>query len=98
MTTDLTAQVLDVVSSSEGPVLSSDAFPQIPFIEIKSALDRLGSRDMIVYKQIDREENTLSDEAKGIVANGSHEAVVFEAVRKAVGGLKISDLPVCTTV
>ena len=50
---------------------------------------------MVTYKTLDREIHVLSDEAKDIVAHGSHEARVFEAVRKSVGGLKISDLPVC---
>ena len=48
---------------------------------------------MIVYETIDDLEWTLSEEARGIAAEGSHEAKVFEAVRKAVDGLKISDLP-----
>lgn len=49
---------------------------------------------MVTYSKIDREEAILTEEAEGIAANGSHEAKVFEAVRKAVDGLKISDLPV----
>lgn len=49
---------------------------------------------MVTYRKIDREEAILTEEAEGIAANGSHEAKVFEAVRKAVDGLKISDLPV----
>ena len=91
---DLTSQVLDALSESEGPILSADAFPSIPSATIKSALDRLGSREMVVYKKIDREEAVLTPEAEGIAANGSHEAKVFDAVRKAVEGLKIADLPV----
>ena len=49
---------------------------------------------MVIYKKIDREEAVLTPEAEGIAANGSHEAKVFEAVRKTVEGLKIADLPV----
>jgi len=49
---------------------------------------------MVTYSKRDREEAVLTEEAEGIAANGSHEAKVFEAVRKAVEGLKISDLPV----
>jgi phenylalanyl-tRNA synthetase alpha chain len=88
-------QILYGLSQSSGPILTQDVFPDVQFATMKSALDRLGSRELISYKTIEREENILSEEAKGIVANGSHEARVFEAVRKAVGGLKISDLPVC---
>lgn len=96
MATDLTPQVLDALSTDDS-ILSSDAFPSVPSTVVKSALDRLASRDMVVYKAIDREEAHLTDEGKGIAAEGSHEAKVFEAVRKAVEGLKIGDLPVgCT--
>ena len=49
---------------------------------------------MVVYRTIDREEVILMPEAEGIAANGSHEAMVFEAVRKSVEGLKITELPV----
>lgn len=94
MATEHTSQILDVLSRSDGPVLSADAFPSVPSTTVKSALDRLKSRDMVAYKDIVREEAVLTPEAEGIAANGSHEARVFEAVQKAVGGLKIADLPV----
>lgn len=95
MSADLTLQVLEALSEVDGSILSSDAFPSIDFTTIKSALDRLGSREMIIYRQIEREEANLTPEAEGIAAEGSHEAKVFEAVRQAVQGLKIADLPVC---
>lgn len=95
MASDLTSQVLHVLSQSHGPVLSADAFPSIPSTTVKSALDRLGSREMVSYRVIDREEVILTVEAEGIAANGSHEAKVFEAVRNSIEGLKIADLPVC---
>ena len=95
MADDLISKVLVYLSDHDGPFLTNDAFPSLTFVTIKSALDRLGSREFILYKQIDREEAILTDEAEGIAANGSHEAKVFEAVRKAVEGLKIGDLPVC---
>lgn len=95
MASDLTSQVLSVLAQSDGPVLSADVFPSIPSTTVKSALDRLGSREMVSYRAIDREEAILTAEAEGIAANGSHEAKVFEAVRKSVEGLKIVDLPVC---
>lgn len=94
MPSDLTLQVLDALSHVDGSILSSDAFPSVDFTTIKSALDRLGSREMIIYRQIDRDEANLTPEAEGIAAEGSHEAKVFEAVRQAVQGLKIADLPV----
>lgn len=94
MASDLTTEVLDALAESYGPILTTDAFPSTPFITIKSALDRLGSREMVVYKTIEREEAILTEEAQGIASHGSHEAKVFEAVRKTVEGLKVSDLPV----
>ncbi|OJD22891.1 phenylalanine-tRNA ligase, alpha subunit [Blastomyces percursus] len=93
MASDLTTQILDLLSSTDDPILSSDAFPAAPSIALKSALDRLRSRDMIIYETIEQEQAVLLPEAEGIVANGSHEAKVFEAVRAALDGLKITDLP-----
>ena len=97
MATDLTSKILDALAASNGPILTADAFPSTPFTVIKSSLDRLGSREMVTYKPIEREEYLLSEEANSIAKEGSHEARVFEAVRKAVDGLKISDLPVLLT-
>ena len=94
MASDLTAQVLDILSTNNESVNSADAFPSIPATTVKSALDRLGSREMITYKTVEREESLLSEEGKSIAANGSHEARVFEAVLQAVNGLKLADLPV----
>ena len=94
MATDLTAEVLDALSQTDKPIISTDAFPSLSSTEIKSALDRLKSRDMVSYEAIDKDEAILTLEAEGIAANGSHEAKVFEAVQQAIEGLKISDLPV----
>lgn len=94
MAVDLTAQILDALSQTEEPILSTDAFPSIPSTEIKSALDRLKSREMVVYDTIDKDEAILTQEAEGVAANGSPEAKVFEAVHAALEGLKISELPV----
>ncbi|KAL8896217.1 MAG: hypothetical protein Q9207_007810 [Kuettlingeria erythrocarpa] len=94
MAPELTSQVLEALDQANGSILSADAFPSVDFTTMKSALDRLGSRSMIIYRQIDREEASLTPEAEGIAAEGSHEAKVFEAVRQAMDGLKIADLPV----
>ena len=88
-------QVLEALSQSDDPILTSHAFPSVPFDKVKSAIDTLKSRDMVTYSQIEREEAILTPEAEGIASNGSHEARVFEAVHGAVEGLKIADLPVC---
>ena len=94
MATDLTTKVLDVLSQTDELILSTDAFPSTLSVEVKGALDRLKSRDMVSYETIDKDEALLTPEAEGIAANGSHEAKVFEAVLQAVEGMKISDLPV----
>ncbi|KAL4878410.1 tRNA synthetases class II core domain (F)-domain-containing protein [Aspergillus karnatakaensis] len=93
MAADLTNPILDALSASEGPILSSDAFPSAPSLSVKSAADRLASRHMIEYEAITNEIVVLTKEGEDIVANGSHEAKVFEAVVAALDGLKIADLP-----
>jgi phenylalanyl-tRNA synthetase alpha chain len=93
MATDQASQILNALSTSDEPILSADAFPSIPYTTIKGALDRLRSRDMVKYDTTDQEEAILTEEAEGIAANGSHEAKVFEAVKEALDGLKITDLP-----
>lgn len=95
MAGELTSHVLQALSQSNEPLFSADVFSLIPSTTLKSALDRLSSREMVTYKTIDREEAILTPEAEGIAAEGSHEAKVFEAVRQSVEGLKIVDLPVC---
>ncbi|KAI9847684.1 MAG: Phenylalanyl-tRNA synthetase, beta subunit, cytoplasmic [Sclerophora amabilis] len=92
MDNPLTSQILDLLSEQDH-FLSTDAFPQTPSSIIKSALDRLASRGMVLYETNDREEARLTGEGEEIAAHGSHEAKVFDAVRKAMEGLKIGDLP-----
>lgn len=88
---DLPSQILQALSENE-PILSSDAFTSTKSVEVKSALDRLASRSMITYDTIDREEALLEAEGLEIAANGSHEARVFEALRKAMNGLTVAEL------
>ncbi|KIW70361.1 phenylalanine-tRNA ligase, alpha subunit [Phialophora macrospora] len=93
MAEDLTSQVLQVLNSSDGPVLTSEAFPNATFVSVKSAVDKLRSREFIEAEQIDRLQLVLTKEGQDIAENGSNGARVFEAVRKALEGLKIKDLP-----
>ncbi|KAL2263744.1 hypothetical protein VTK26DRAFT_5388 [Humicola hyalothermophila] len=88
---DLTSEVLQALSKSD-PIQSTETFPQVPFESLKAALDRLASRLMVTYEQVEREEAFLEPEAVEIVNHGSHEARVFEAVSKAMDGLSIQDL------
>ena len=88
---DLTSEVLQALSKAD-PILSTETFADVPFESIKAALDRLASRSMVTYEQVEREEAFLEPEAEVIVSHGSHEARVFEAVRQALDGLSIQDL------
>lgn len=94
MSSDLQQRLLEALDN--GPLSTVQAFPAVPFEEIKATLDRLGSREYVRYEQLTQDQLVLTAEAKDIVENGSHEARVFEAVRKAVEGIKIKDMPVCT--
>ena len=98
MAIDLLTQVLEALAYANGPILTAEIFPSESFTTVKSALDRLNSREMVFYKTIERDEAILTEEARGIAEHGSHEAKVFEAVRNAVEGLKVSDLPVRGTI
>lgn len=90
---DLPTQILQAVAcASSLPLTSSEAFPTIDFVTIKSALDTLAGREMITLETIEKEEARLTDEAHGIVKDGSHEAKVYHAVCGSLGGLKISEL------
>lgn len=93
MAADLTAEVLSALSKADGAIYSQDAFPSQPPEILKASLDRLASRGMVEYEKLDTDEARLTPEGEGIAENGSHEARVFEAVRSAVEGLKIKDLP-----
>jgi phenylalanyl-tRNA synthetase alpha chain len=88
---DLPSEILELLSKND-PILSSVALPLQKSTDVKGALDRLASRSMITYETIDREEAMLEDEGAEIEANGSHEARVFEALRKAVEGLTVKEL------
>ncbi|KKA26737.1 hypothetical protein TD95_000879 [Thielaviopsis punctulata] len=88
---DLVSLVLQTLDKTS-PILSNEAFPSVPFTEVKSALDRLASRDMVTYKTLEREEAVLEAEGEQIAAHGSHEARVFAALIKATEGLTVQEL------
>ena len=91
---DTITQILTALADSATlPILSSKALPTIDPLHVKSALDSLASREMVTYTTIEKEEAELTDEGAGILKDGSHEAKVYDAVCKVLGGLKISDLP-----
>ncbi|OAA35335.1 phenylalanyl-tRNA synthetase alpha chain [Beauveria brongniartii RCEF 3172] len=88
---DLATQVL-LALDKQSPILTAEAFPALASQDVKAALDRLGSRSMITYSTIEREEAVLEPEAEQIAEHGSHEARVFEALRKAMDGLSVQEL------
>ena len=67
MATDLTTEILDRLAASDEPILTSDAFPAASFTTIKSALDRLGSREMLVYKTLNHEVADLTEEGLSLI-------------------------------
>ncbi|TGJ81769.1 hypothetical protein E0Z10_g6994 [Xylaria hypoxylon] len=88
---DLALTILAALSKAE-TLSSSTDFPNTKSSDLKAALDRLGSRSMVSYKQIDQEIPVLESEGELIAEHGSHEARVFEVVRQALEGLSIADL------
>ncbi|KAK3372523.1 phenylalanyl-tRNA synthetase subunit alpha [Podospora didyma] len=89
---DLSIQTLHALDKASGPILSAEAFPKSTFTEIKAALDRLASREMVTYETQERDEYLLEPEGEQIATNGSHEARVFEALRQAVEGLTVQEI------
>lgn len=93
--TDLPQRVLKTLDSASSlPVASSEAFPDVESTVLKGALDSLHGREMITYTTENQEVAVLTEEAEGIVADGSHEVKVYNAVCAALEGLAIKDLPV----
>lgn len=88
---DLTSLVLQALDKQDN-ILSSEAFPSQKSTDVKGALDRLASRSMVTYQTIDKEEAVLEPEGEDIIANGSHEARVFDALKQAMEGLTIKEL------
>ncbi|KAM3506788.1 hypothetical protein MY11210_007409 [Beauveria gryllotalpidicola] len=88
---DLATLVL-LALDKQSPILTAEAFPALASQDVKAALDRLGSRSMLTYSTIEREEAVLEPEAEQIAEHGSHEARVFEALRKAMDGLSVQEL------
>ncbi|KAI1271856.1 phenylalanyl-tRNA synthetase alpha chain [Xylaria sp. FL0933] len=87
-----TSRILNALDKAEGPLLSTEHFPECSSTDVKAALDRLGSRSMVEYETIQRDEVLLEPEGELIATHGSHEARVFEALRAAVDGLTIQEL------
>ena len=89
---DLTQQILDLLENKD-PLQSNTDFPDTPQAEIKAALDRLGSRQMLVYETQETEQVLLTKEGQMIHDEGSHEYKVWDAVQQK-GKLPLKELPV----
>lgn len=89
-TRDLVSEILQMLDQKE-QYRTDETFPQISQAEIKAALDRLGSRSMVVYDTNDSEQVILTEEGQQIADEGSHEWKVWEAV-KSKGRIPVKDL------
>ncbi|KAK7737042.1 Phenylalanyl-tRNA synthetase, beta subunit, cytoplasmic [Cytospora paraplurivora] len=91
---DVAVQILKTLDQTPNePLLSAKAFPASTFTELKAALDKLASREMVRFDTIEKEVVALEEEAEGIVANGSHEVRVFKALQAAgEAGLTVQEL------
>lgn len=89
---DLTKQILEALDQQQ-TYITSKQFPERPQNEIKAALDRLSSRQMVQYDTAEVDHVSLTAEGKTICDEGSHEYKVWDAVRKA-GKLDMKDLQV----
>lgn len=89
---DLTQQILDTLDTKE-PLKTNEDFADVPQNEIKAALDRLGSRQMLTHETNDAERVLLTPEGQQICDEGSHEYKVWDAVQKK-GKIPLKDLPV----
>ncbi|KAI9659041.1 MAG: Phenylalanyl-tRNA synthetase, beta subunit, cytoplasmic [Bathelium mastoideum] len=88
---DLTKEILFLLDTK--PQLhTADDFPDVSQAEIKAALDRLASRQMIQYDTKDAEKVILTGEGQMICDEGSHEFKVWDAVKRK-GRIGIKDLP-----
>lgn len=63
----------------------------LPTAQLRPSLVSLAARNIVVYDTIENDLWELTEEGKSVADNGSHEYIVFEAVKTA-GSLSISDL------
>ena len=92
MADDILPQLLSKLDAQDGPLLTSEAFPGVPFVTVKSAVDRLRSRGFVIAEQLDRIVLTPTEEGQSIADAGSSGARVYDLI-KQLGGIKIKELP-----
>lgn len=90
---DLQLRILHALNdSATGEIANtSETFPDQTSQQVQAALNSLLARSKIAYKPIEKEVWKLTDEAKDIVKNGSHEYRLLETILK-LEHLKISDV------
>ena len=89
---DLTKEILTLLETKP-EIHTADDFPDVSQVEIKAALDRLASRQMIQYDTVEAEKVILTKEGQVICDEGSHEFKVWDAVKRK-GRMGIKELPV----
>lgn len=89
---DLTQEVLDLLDTKQTIATESD-LPNVGQAEIKAALDRLASRNMVTYDTNDKEQVILTKEGEQIANEGSHEFKVWDAVKRR-GQMPLKELTV----
>jgi phenylalanyl-tRNA synthetase alpha chain len=89
---DLTQEVLDLLNTKDTVATESD-LADVGQAEIKAALDRLASRNMVVYETNDQEQVVLTKEGEQIANEGSHEFKVWDAVQRR-GQMPLKELQV----
>jgi phenylalanyl-tRNA synthetase alpha chain len=89
---DLQLTILKTLGEKGSIPDSTVEFPNESSQQIQAALNSLLARAMITYKTTEFEVYSLTEEAKDIVTNGSHEYRLLNEVLKSLEGLKISDV------
>jgi phenylalanyl-tRNA synthetase alpha chain len=92
ITRDLPREILTYLSSHNS-LTTSHVFPTATQTEIKSAIDRLYSREMVEYDTKETEVVLLTPESERICEEGSPEYKVWDVVRRK-GKIAIKELPV----
>jgi phenylalanyl-tRNA synthetase alpha chain len=93
ITRDLPQDILTYFSNHDS-LVTSHVFPTASQTEIKAAIDRLHSREMVEYDTKETEVVLLTPESEQICEEGSPEFKVWDVVRRK-GRVAIKELPVC---
>ena len=89
---DLQLNILKVLGEKGSIADTAVDFPNEDSQQVLAALNSLLARSMVTYKTQESEVYSLTEEAKDIVANGSHEYRLLNKVIENLEGLKVSDV------